>query len=338
MSRSLAETLLYNQAMSYGGLPGSRPVPSAPSSYMSSPYPQHNPFLPPPLPPQSIVSSPSHEPLPLPPRRRSGLRKSQSKTLLNQQISALSLEQVPRAESTEPLSTEPSEDGDSTEREAEEEEEDVWIEEDDEDLLDDEYHPRYLADPVKRRRKFQQKWQQLLKIFHDIDRSTDTTMLLLASQPVSPHFETHVVMSRSIHRNPEFHLHALAARKPFSQISTARRREKVAEAQARRLDAQRRMALQQQMSQATSIGGRLEALTALDENNLQGEEGLRSALGAALDSLREMHRLYEEREERRREEADRQRQESAGIEALLRHVLNLDNKPQNGGGSDDGRP
>ncbi|KDQ07767.1 hypothetical protein BOTBODRAFT_594004 [Botryobasidium botryosum FD-172 SS1] len=162
MSRSLAETLLYNQAMTYGGLPGGRPVPSAPSSYMSSPYPQHNPFLPPPLPPQSIVSSPSHEPLPLPPRRRSGLRKSLSKTPLNQQISAL--EQVPRAESTEPLSTEPSEDGDSTEREAEEEEEDVWIEEDDEDLLDEEYHPRYLVDPVKRRRKFQQKWQQLLKI------------------------------------------------------------------------------------------------------------------------------------------------------------------------------
>jgi hypothetical protein len=37
-------------------------------------------------------------------------------------------------------------------------------------------------------------------------------------------------------------------------------------------------------------------------------------------------RIYEQREERRREEAERQRQESAGIEALLSQVLSMEKK------------
>jgi hypothetical protein len=142
---------------------GARHIPSALSSYMSSPWPSYYPFLPAPLPPQSIVSSPSHQPVPLPKRRQSGLRYGTKKPKTRSF----------RAESTEPMSSSSSNDGDLTEGRArsgddrddeEEEEEDEWVVEDEEDLLDNEYHPKYIVNPAKRRRRFQQKWEALVKL------------------------------------------------------------------------------------------------------------------------------------------------------------------------------
>jgi hypothetical protein len=82
-----------------------------------------------------------------------------------------------RGESTEPLETETEEEGERTEGRAEsvaggangvgtgdEEEGDLWEEEDEEDVLELEYHPKYIANPAKRGRKFMQKWDQLVKL------------------------------------------------------------------------------------------------------------------------------------------------------------------------------
>lgn len=51
------------------------------------------------------------------------------------------------------------------------------------------------------------------------------------------------------------------------------------------------------------------------------EEGLRRALGAALGSLGELGRMYEERERRWREEMLRLSEERESVEVLLRQTL-----------------
>jgi len=55
--------------------------------------------------------------------------------------------------------------------------------------------------------------------------------------------------------------------------------------------------------------------------NQGGEIALKGALRATLDSLRQMQKISEEREERRRDEAVRQRREAAQMEELLQSAL-----------------
>ena len=194
-----------------------RYIPSALSSYLSSPM-MHNPFLPRFPPPASLVSSPSHIPLDLPPapvggrrltkkRSKKQLRGASSGGTAKPSVSAVrvpsKLSQPPQtpqdeliperigAESTVPRDSS-SEDSDTddtkkgsangekkkgsatgqsngsgwneTSEEEDEDDDDVWLEEDSEDELDSEYHSRYIQNPSKRKRKWEQKWDAMIRL------------------------------------------------------------------------------------------------------------------------------------------------------------------------------
>lgn len=115
-------------------------------------------------------------------------------------------------------------------------------------------------------------------------------MMLLASPPLTPHASTHVLLSRSIQRNPAYTSHAHAARTSFTTLSKARRREKAKEAQARRLEAERRKGMEESLGFTALMGRRLQELGAVSADGVKGEEGLKAALGVALGSMKEMHR------------------------------------------------
>lgn len=356
-----------------------RYIPSALSSYLSSPM-MHNPFLPRFPPPQSLVSSPSHIPLDLPPApmgRR--LHKKKSKKHLRgggsgaggsakggKGPSKLGLppsvpppvEEPPRVDSTVPRDSSSEEsDTDDTKKgasgperkgsgpkaisppngtpltgmetsEDEEEDEDVWLDEDSEDELDAEFHSRYIQNPSKRKRKWEQKWDAMVRLvsligsrvgctcvtlrfqFQEIDRTTDSPMILLAAPSTASSPQTHVLVSRSIQRNPgRYMAHAQTARRSFLEITKLRRKEKAEAAAAER--ARRAAGFEQQLASIASLGGpRLEELSIGDRGSspgsmpgmgalekLQelptlaagGEDGLKQALSVALESLKQMH-------------------------------------------------
>ncbi|KAG8904034.1 hypothetical protein FRB99_002376 [Tulasnella sp. 403] len=382
-----------------------RYIPSALSSYLSSPM-IHNPFLPRfPPPPQSLVSSPSHIPLDLPPapHTRRPMKKKTQKPLrgsgsgpgsgrggsnkpskLGQPPQVAPPPEIPRvgAESTVPKDSSSEEsDTDDTKRgsngpahkstpapgtngsgrpaetsEDEEEDDDVWLEEDSEDELETEFHSKYIQNPSKRKRKWEQKWDTMVRLFQEIDRTTDSPMILLAAPSTSNPPKTHILISRAILRNPgKFMPHAQTARRSFSAIAKLRRREKDEAAAAER--ARRSAGFEQQLAHMAFLGSRfedgsagsggrgssspgstvlatslgaLEKLQELPQLAAGGEDGLKQALSVALESLKQMHVIYEQREERWREEAERQRQEAAGLEYLFKAAaFGMDNNPNN---------
>ncbi|KAF8905786.1 hypothetical protein CPB84DRAFT_1771192 [Gymnopilus junonius] len=77
-----------------------------------------------------------------------------------------------------------------------------WVDEEDEDDLDDlinlEYHPDFIKNVSKRRRKWEVGWENLIQAFQALDRQTDATMILLASP--SHTTKLHALKSRSIRR------------------------------------------------------------------------------------------------------------------------------------------
>ncbi|KAG9083713.1 hypothetical protein FRC06_004405, partial [Ceratobasidium sp. 370] len=167
-------------------------APSVVSSFMASPF-SHNPFLPPLPEPQSTQSSPSHQPLglpyvPGPTTKRFGGARMGTKSMGRRRRM---MEEF-RPESTVPNDTASEaetegkrarDDGTETEFETETEMEEVWLEESDDDELDNEFHPTYFVNPAKRKRRFEQKWEQMVKLFREIDRETDATMILAAAPP-----------------------------------------------------------------------------------------------------------------------------------------------------------
>ncbi|KAG8942625.1 hypothetical protein FRC03_002998 [Tulasnella sp. 419] len=319
-----------------------RYIPSALSSYLSSPI-MHNPFLPRFPPPQSLVSSPSHIPLELTPAPLKKLGRKKSKKQLRQsklskQSTTTKVPPVPNrqtssqtatnalepprigAESTVPKESSSEEsDTDDTKKlstsqrkvvsDEEEEEEDVWVDESSEDELDTEYHSRYILNPSKRKRKWEQKWDAMVRLFQEIDRTTDSPMLLLAAPSTSNSPKTHIVVSRAIQRDPGKYMpHAQTARVAFSQISKSRRQEKAEQAAAEK--ARRAASFEQQLVQAATIGdslggsagtgspgsggfskilGGLNELQNLPQLASSGEEGMQQALQVALESLKQMH-------------------------------------------------
>ena len=138
----------------------------------------------------SMRSSPSHEPVPIPPMhapRGRGLRRKEDSTNLRPQENGAprSRRPPPRVESTQPRDTSPeSSSGEETageERfddtlEAEEEQwvngesaeveadEGEWVDENedgDDDLLQLEYHPSFVSRTEKRRRRWETRWDAL---------------------------------------------------------------------------------------------------------------------------------------------------------------------------------
>ncbi|KAG9030465.1 hypothetical protein FRB95_003914 [Tulasnella sp. JGI-2019a] len=243
-----------------------RYIPSALSSYLSSPM-MHNPFLPRFPAPPSLVSSPSHIPLDLPgppfPGRRVAKKKSKrqlrgqygsgsgghgsSKTgssASNGSHARSKLSQPPHmpeqplpprigAESTIPgdSTSEDETDTDDTKKGSvkqvvqqkasgpsgsdtkyeetsadEDEDDDVWLDESSEDELDAEFHSRYIQNPSKRKRKWEQKWENMVRLVssHTQDDPNSVNYFLVRSSRRSIVQRTRPCSSS---RLPQRHLH-----------------------------------------------------------------------------------------------------------------------------------
>lgn len=324
-------------------------APSVVSSFMASPF-SHNPFLPP-VEPQSTQSSPSHQPVglpyvPGPTAKRFGGARMGTKSMGRRRRM---MEEF-RPESTVPNDTASEaetegkrarDEAAETEFETETEMEEVWLEESDDDELDNEFHPTYFVNPAKRKRRFEQKWEQMVKLvsphidyhglgltswqFREIDRETDATMILAAAPP--DQHQTHLLLSRAILRSTHYSHTAQEARSVFSEISISRRRERTEALRRARQERQRKKAVDERLAQVTHM-----AYAAQQANDHQGggsgsdetsvpktqtEADLRSALDAAVVSLQEMRRVFDDMETRHREESNRRKEESLSIEKLL---------------------
>ena len=137
----------------------------------------------------SMRSSPSHEPvnLPIPHMRGRGMKKAARKEKVkSEKREKIQAELPPRVESTQPRETTPeiSSSGDDTSTAGEDEryelpEEGAWVntattgdegdwidedvEGDEEDLLELEYHPSYVSNVEKRRRRWETRWEALIQ-------------------------------------------------------------------------------------------------------------------------------------------------------------------------------
>ncbi|KZV64611.1 hypothetical protein PENSPDRAFT_588117 [Peniophora sp. CONT] len=247
----------------------------------------------------SIRSSPSHEPLPLPtfPAATRARPPRQRHERARPNV-------PPRVESTQPRETSPElSSGEETagpdqytDAPGAESNRWPWVDEepdmDGNDLLDLEFHADYVANPEKRQKRLDARWDTLLRAFSALDRETDTTMLLLAAPPDAPALR--LVGSRALRRNPVMMQSAGMGgmRQLFETVATQRASER---------------------SQVASLVDRLA--------QPESEEGLRRALDTALGSLSTLGRMYEEREARWKSEMLKLDQDRERVQMLLAQVL-----------------
>ncbi|KAK2459402.1 hypothetical protein APHAL10511_008589 [Amanita phalloides] len=290
----------------------------------------------------SMQSSPSHEPVPLPKAHPVSLRKAQTNmrggSKLKREASSSSppRKPPPRVESTQPRDTspEPSSSGEETAGEEsyetpsashsmpfeerwptvvmpigeEDDDESDWVDEDEEvdqeDLLELEYHPTYVRTSEKRRRRWEIGWEALTQAFQNLDRQTDTTMVLVASPADSS--KIHIINSRSIRRTSVLS-HSPAMRRlkaAFRGIAHHRRQTRT-----------RKMPIIDHiLTQTNSIG------EGSDGSSESREGDLRRVLGTALSSLDALKNMYEQREARWNEEMARMYKERENVEFFLRQL------------------
>jgi len=189
-----------------------------------------------------------------------------------------------------------------------------WIDEDEEDddgndLLDLPYHPSYVRDENKRRRRWESKWEALAEAFRALDRQTDSTMILVAAP--SHTRKLYSLMSRSIRRDT-----ALINGDPVSSI---RRSFKHVVTQRRVSRVNHGMSLVDRLGLRSRSGSiSVDSMGHSDVGSSEGrEEDLRRALEAALGSLDALGNIYEERETRWREEMKRLGDDKNRVELLL---------------------
>ncbi|KAJ7031151.1 hypothetical protein C8F04DRAFT_960835 [Mycena alexandri] len=282
---------------------------------------------------RSLQSSPSHEPVALPIPPTVGVRKKD----LRMQLAAR--KPPPRVESTQPRSTpEPESSGEETAGEPEDaprfavpEEgnwvagppvldlapgaasDADWVDEDDdgdeEDLLELEYHPTFVSNVEKRRRRWETRWDTLVQAFNALDRQTDATLVLLAAPSHST--KMHSLTSRSIKRHSALsHSPAMVdVRNGFRHIASQRRATR---------------------SHHSSLADRFMGPSNLSgdgASDVSREEDLKRALGTALGSLGALKGIYEQREARWAEEMRRVSDDRERVELLLRQVLGDDQDP-----------
>ncbi|KZT74610.1 hypothetical protein DAEQUDRAFT_201332 [Daedalea quercina L-15889] len=299
----------------------------------------------------SMRSSPSHEPVNLPPppaMRGRGLRRRDQTTvnLRAPQPGNRPVRRVkppPRVESTQPRETSPElSSEDSGEETAGEEkfvdhyigegsaqtatsatswtngnganhvegEEGEWVDEEEEgeeeDLLELEYHPSYVSSPQRRRRRWETRWDALIQAFQALDRETDATLVMLASPSHST--KLHALTSRAIRRDP-----ALYKSPKLSNIRTS----------FHHLATHRRNARSQRMSlvERLHLSGSVASPDGSPITPESREADLRRALEAALGSLSEMGKIYEEREMRMRDEMKQLADDRDRVELLLKQAL-----------------
>ncbi|KAJ7196996.1 hypothetical protein GGX14DRAFT_671522 [Mycena pura] len=281
---------------------------------------------------RSLQSSPSHEPVALPIPPSIGIRKrDRDRPGPIRQLSAR--KPPPRVDSTQPRSTpepEPESSGESTAGEPEDTqrfavpEEGSWVgvpvsdpvaaadadwvdeedEGDGEDLLELEYHPTYVSNVEKRRRRWETRWDSLIQAFNALDRQTDATLVLLAAP--SHTTKLHALTSRSIKRHP-----SLAQSPAMKDIRVG----------FHHIAARRRATRSHQSSLADRI---MSSSSGEGSNASAREEDLKRALGTALGSLNALRGIYEQREARWSEEMRRVSDDRERVELLLRQVLGED--------------
>ncbi|KAI8984818.1 hypothetical protein BD414DRAFT_441649 [Trametes punicea] len=297
----------------------------------------------------SVRSSPSHQPvnLPPPPVMRGRVRRREQNGHVRASQPARQARTMvkppPRVDSTQPRETSPEpSSGEETSTAGEDrfvdqyvqeagglngngnrsgtweesglaqegEDDGEWVDEeedaDDEDLLDLEYHPTFVSNPQKRRRRFDTRWDALVQAFQALDRETDSTLVLLAAPSHST--KLHALTSRAIRRDPALtNSPALAAlRRSFSRLAAERR----AARKAQRMSLAERLSARSDSSADGSPGA-----------TSPGEMDLRRALDAALASLGAMSAIYEQREARWRDVMRKQNEDRERIELLLRQAL-----------------
>lgn len=185
-----------------------------------------------------------------------------------------------------------------------------WVDEEDdgdyEDLLELEYHPSFVKNVSKRRRKWEVGWENLIQAFQALDRQTDATMMLLASP--SHTTKLHALHSRSIRRQPLLSnsLNMKELKRSFGAIAAQRRATRREKSPV--MD--RLMA-----SSGSSTGDGSDGSSTLTEGNL------RRALELALDSLQTMGQVYEDREARVFEDLKRSREDRERLELLLKQIV-----------------
>ena len=207
-----------------------------------------------------------------------------------------------------------------------------WIDQDEEDddgndLLDLPYHPSYVRDENKRRRRWENKWEALTEAvcvafglvpgndfdrapqFNALDRQTDTTMILVAAPPHTRKFYS--LMSRSIRRDPSLRNGDLVSsvRRSFRHVSVQRKMSRVSHA----MSIVDRLGLR---SRAGSVS--VDSMGQSDVGSSESrEEELKRALDAALVSLSTIGGLYDERESRWRDEMRKLNEERGRVNFLL---------------------
>ncbi|KAI5996575.1 hypothetical protein F5J12DRAFT_725660 [Pisolithus orientalis] len=286
----------------------------------------------------SMRSSPSHQPVNLPARssRGRGLKRREKsvnlrKAVTSENASRDKVQPPPRVESTQPRDTSP-EPCSSGEETAGEERYDVheevawvsddtdvdgeWVDEgeDDRELIYLEYHPTYISNFDKRRRRWEARWEALQQAFQALDFETDTTMVLLAAPSHSN--KLHSLTSRFVRREQLDKSPAMATvRTAFKGIASRRRAART-----------RNTSLIQQLANASTTSG-----DGPDGNSDAREGELKRALGTALVSLDELRTIYEQRVARWEHEMERIVDERDHVDLLLRQTLGVSSQ-QNGTG------
>jgi len=261
-----------------------------------------------------------------PPVRGRGLKRRERSVNLRTHV-APGRKPPPRVESTQPRETspEPSSSGEET---AGEERYEVpeegnwvngivhddsgdWIDEEDEgdedDLLELEYHPSFVSNVEKRRRRWETRWEALIQAFQALDRQTDATLILMASPSHST--KLHSLTSRSIRRESSL----INSPAMFNMRSAFRH-----------VASRRRVA----RSRKSTLADRLLMPSGTSADGSEGssetrEEDLKRALEAALGSLGALGSIYEQREVRWREEMRRVSEDRERVELLLRQAGSL---------------
>ncbi|KAH7922877.1 hypothetical protein BV22DRAFT_1016446 [Leucogyrophana mollusca] len=286
----------------------------------------------------SLQSSPSHQPvsLPFPTSRGRGLKRRERSTNLRVQgATRQKVKPPPRVDSTQPRETSPEPDSSGEETAGEDRYEVTeegawmngtqddgggeWVDEDDadkEDLLDLEYHPNYISNIERRRRKWDSRWDALEQAFRALDCETDTTMVLLAAPSHST--KLHALTSRSIRRDLAFRSSPAMAsiRNSFRTIAARRR---AARSQGHGSSLVDRLMLN---SSGSGDGS--------DGSSESREEDLKRALETALGSLGALRSIYDHRVARWEDEMSRINDERESVQMLLHQILG--SSMQNGNG------
>lgn len=152
--------------------------------------------------------------------------------------------------------------------------------------------------------------------FHELDRLTDTPMILLASPPKTAAMTAqpvpHIALSRSIKRDVNYIQRAHDARQSYHNILMTPPTSRAESFQSLSPPS---------MSPPPLWGGRGGWSSGSAASASDADAHMRAQMVAALGSLRLMSKVEERREERRRQEQTRQKDEREALEKMLKTLL-----------------